>query len=140
MVRPSIARALSDAMRLVQQTYARPVNKREGWTGALWQGRYKSVRASPGRTLAVARYIERNPEGCLVQQPQDWPHSSARAHLLGQDDGIVEAVPLLELEPDWSEVILKPWPSANEYTPPHRKRRHSKQDAEWGPVPLLDPS
>src|SRR5438067_256498 len=43
-------------------------------------------------TLAAARYVELNPvRAGLVARAEDYPWSSARANLLGQDDCLVRA-------------------------------------------------
>jgi putative transposase len=47
--------------------------------------------------LAAFRYVALNPvKARLVASPGDWPWSSARAHLRGEDDGLVRVQPLLE--------------------------------------------
>ncbi len=46
--------------------------------------------------MAAARYVAMNPvRARLVRRAEDWPWSSARAHLAGRDDGLVEAAPLM---------------------------------------------
>ncbi len=56
--------------------------------------------------LSAARYVERNPvRAGLVRAPKDWRWSSARAHLQGQSDGVVDVAPLLALVPDWQDYI-----------------------------------
>ena len=48
--------------------------------------------------LAAVRYIEMNPVlAGLCERPEDWPWSSAAAHLAGQDDGFVRVGPMLQL-------------------------------------------
>ena len=48
--------------------------------------------------LAAARYIEMNPvRAGLVSDAESWPWSSIRAHLAGEDDGLVRVNPLLEI-------------------------------------------
>ncbi len=37
----------------------------------------------------------------LVSQPEDYPWSSASAHLSGRDDMFVKVAPLLEMVDDW---------------------------------------
>ena len=50
-----------------------------------------------GHLGAAARYVALNPvRARLVDRAGDWPWSSARAHLAGVDDGLVEVAPLLE--------------------------------------------
>ena len=52
--------------------------------------------------LAAARCVELNPVRVgLAKTPQDWPWSSARAHLGGHDDDLAKVAPLLERIGDW---------------------------------------
>ena len=98
----SLAAALSDAHRC----YSRAINFRQGWRGYLWQGRFASFPMDGGHVLAAAQYVELNPvRARLVKTPQDWPWSSARAHLTGQPDGVVDPRPLLDMFPQWDEVL-----------------------------------
>ena len=56
--------------------------------------------------LATARYVELNPvRAGLVSAPSEYPWSSARAHLTGRDDALVQVAPLLELAPDWRRLL-----------------------------------
>jgi putative transposase len=83
--------------------YSRAVNFRQGWRGHLWQGRFASFVMDEPHLLAAARYIERNPvRPGLVQRAEDWPWSSAPAHVRGRDDGWVRVGPLLERVADWA--------------------------------------
>ena len=57
-------------------------------------------------TLAAARYVELNPvRAQLVSRAEEYPWSSARAHLLGRDDALATAAPLLERVPDWRTFL-----------------------------------
>ena len=50
--------------------------------------------------LATARYIEMNPVAAnLVRNPGEYPWSSVRAHLTGEDDLLTHGPPLLEVVP-----------------------------------------
>ncbi len=98
----SLRRAVGEAHR----RYTRRVNFREGWRGHLWQGRFASFVMDEYYLLACARYIERNPvRAGLCTRPQDYPWSSAAAHLSGQDDVLVKVKPLLDLVPRWAEHL-----------------------------------
>lgn len=47
--------------------------------------------------MAAFRYVAMNPvRANLVELPEDWKWSSARAHLQGCDDVLVDVQPLLE--------------------------------------------
>ena len=44
-------------------------------------------------------------EGWFCARAQDWPWSSAAAHLAASDDALVSVRPLLELVPNWAAFI-----------------------------------
>jgi putative transposase len=97
-----LRRAIGEAHR----RYTAEINRREGWRGHLWQGRFASYVMDDGYTLAAARYVELNPvRASLVARAQDYPWSSARAHLLGRDDCLVRVAPLLARTGDWSSFL-----------------------------------
>jgi putative transposase len=103
---PRDADGLRAALAETHRRYTRRVNQREGWTGYLWQGRFASVPMDETHLLACARYVELNPvRARLVARAEDWPWSSARAHLDGRDDGIVRVAPLLERAPGWADFL-----------------------------------
>ncbi|MGF1611791.1 MAG: transposase [Kiloniellales bacterium] len=98
----SLRRAIGEAHR----RYTRRVNLREDWRGHLWQERFASFPLDGDHLLAAARYVELNPlRAGLAARPQDWPWSSAAAHLTGRDDALVAAAPLLEMVPDWHGLL-----------------------------------
>lgn len=99
----SLARAIGEAHR----RYTSHVNKREGWTGHLWQGRFASCVMDEDHLLAAARYIERNPvRARMVGSPSDYRWSSIHSHLERCDDILVNAEPLISMMPDWQSFIM----------------------------------
>src|SRR5438128_10500478 len=72
--------------------YARVLNRRHGFVGHLWQGRFKSpVVQREGYWLSCGRYIERNPiEAGLVARPWEYRWSSAAVYALGRNDPVVQ--------------------------------------------------
>jgi len=103
---PSHEDGLRAALAEPHRRYSREMNRREGWTGYLWQGRFGSFPMDERYLVACARYIERNPVAAgLCSEPQRWRWSSARAHLEGRDDTLVRVAPLLERVPDWAGLI-----------------------------------
>ena len=103
---PETAAGLRAAIGEAHRRYARHVNFREGWRGYLWQGRFASFPLDSAHLLVAARYVEQNPvRARLVADAQDWPWSSARAHLTGHDDDLVRAAPLLEMVGDWRAFL-----------------------------------
>ena len=71
--------------------YTRGINFRENWRGYLWQGRFSSCPLDDRGAVAVLRYIELNPvRAGLVRYAEQWPWSSAAAHVKGRHDSLVK--------------------------------------------------
>lgn len=86
--------------------YARHINARHRWTGHLWQGRFGAVAMDEAHLAHAARYVALNPvRARLCGRAEDWPWSSARAHLAGEDDGLVVVTPLLERVGDFATFL-----------------------------------
>ena len=94
----SLAALFAEAHR----RYTRRVNLREGWQGHLWQERFHSFVMDEPHLLATVRYIELNPvRAGLCESAQQWPWSSASAHLAGKDDALVTVAPMLGMIDNW---------------------------------------
>lgn len=103
---PPDADGLRAALGEVHRRYTRTVNFREGWRGYLWQGRFASFPMDEDYTLACARYVELNPvRARLVARARDWRWSSARPHLSGRDDELVDAGALMKRVDDWKTFL-----------------------------------
>lgn len=97
-----LRRTFADAHR----RYTGFINARHRWTGHLWQGRYGAVAMDEAHLAAAARYVALNPvRARLVDRAENWPWSSVRAHLSGEDDGLVEVAPLLERYGDFGAFL-----------------------------------
>jgi putative transposase len=106
MLMPPEPDALRACLADAHRRYSSMVNLREGWRGYLWQGRFASCPMDERHALACARYIELNPvRAQLAKRPQDWPWSSARAHLTGKPDGVTDIVALGEPIGDWKAFL-----------------------------------
>ncbi|MDP1738304.1 MAG: transposase [Caulobacter sp.] len=87
---------LSKAFGEAHRRYTAHINKRQAWTGHLFQARFASVVMDETHLLTAARYIALNPvRARLVARAGDWPWSSVGAHLAGRDDHLVSVAPLL---------------------------------------------
>ena len=87
----------------------RAINARFRWTGHLFQGRFGAVVMDEPHLLAAARYIALNPAVAgLVSRAEDWPWSSTRAQLAGEDDELTTAAPLRALIPDFAALLAMP--------------------------------
>jgi putative transposase len=97
-----LARAIGEAHR----RYTRRINFREKWRGHLWQERFASFPMDENHLLAAARYVEMNPVAArLVSHPDEYPWSSAKAHLAAQNDQLVKIEPLLSMVSSWNEFL-----------------------------------
>jgi putative transposase len=82
----SFARGIGEAHR----KYTNIINIREGWKGYLWQGRFISFPMDERHLYVAIRYVERNPvRAGIVKEAEDYPWSSARAHIDKTDDILV---------------------------------------------------
>jgi putative transposase len=89
--------------------YTGAINARFQWTGHLFQGRFGAVVIDEPHLLAAMRYIALNPVAAgLVSRAEDWPWSSARAHLAGEDDELANVAPLRALIPDFATLLTAP--------------------------------
>jgi putative transposase len=99
---PSTAQGLARALGESHRRYTRLVNFREQWRGYLWQGRFGSVVMDEPHLLAAARYVEMNPvRAGLVARPEQWPWSSAPAHVTGKRGGLAQSAWLEERTAGW---------------------------------------
>lgn len=94
---PDKKESLSIWMRSAHTRYARYINRKTNQKGQFWQGRYASHILDETYLIACTRYIEINPvKRAYVVTPEEWPWSSARAHITGNDDELVQTGPLLK--------------------------------------------
>jgi putative transposase len=81
---PSDPDGLRNTVADLHRRYTAHINARNGWNGHLWQGRFGSVAMDEAHLFAAARYVALNPvRAGLATRAEDWPWSSARAHLAG---------------------------------------------------------
>ncbi|HQR99899.1 MULTISPECIES: transposase [unclassified Polaromonas] len=96
LVTPEAADSLPSMMQAVGRRYVRYFNDRQGRSGTLWEGRYRST---PIQTetylLACMAYIDLNPvRAGLVAEARDYPWSS-HGHYVGlRSDRLVTPHPL----------------------------------------------
>ncbi len=107
---------LRAALGEAHRRYTRYINFREGWRGHLWQERFHSFVMDEAYLRATVRYVERNPVVArLCRHPQEWPWSSAAAHIAGMDDELVRVKPMLDRVDDWQAYLS----DANEHHDVH---------------------
>jgi putative transposase len=112
--------------------YTGAINARFQWTGHLFQGRFGAVVMDAPHLLAATRYIALNPVAAgLVSRAEDWPWSSARAHLAGEDDELATVAPLRGLIPDFAALLAAP-------ADPATTARIERAPGKPGPKPRMD--
>jgi putative transposase len=103
---PEAEEGLRLAIGEAHRRYSAMINRRQKWTGHLWQGRFSSFPMDETYLLAAVKYIEMNPvRANLTPDPYSWPWSSAKAHAVGQDDKLVKVAPLLEMVGEWKQFL-----------------------------------
>lgn len=104
---PHDSQNLTRAFGEVHRRYTYWINRREGWTGHLWQGRYASFPMDDAHLLLATRYIEQNPvRAGLCAQPEQWRWSSARHHLGLETDPVISQGDLLQtFVEDWRDFL-----------------------------------
>ena len=106
VVVPSTEESLSKTFGDTHKRYTRMINFREKWRGYLWQGRFSSFPMDESYLLSAVRYVERNPvEAGVVSKAEDYPWSSAKAHVYRTSDPLLSASFLDECIQDWSKYL-----------------------------------
>src|SRR5271170_6507612 len=91
---PESEDGLRRALARVHRSYAGMVHARRRRTGHFWQGRFGAVAMDEPHLAAAFRYVTLNPvRARLVRRAEDWPWSSARAHLGFGDDALTDLAP-----------------------------------------------
>lgn len=94
VVVPSDEDGLRATFAQTHRRYTGYINARRRVTGHLWQGRYGSVAMDDEHLSHALRYVALNPvRAGLAERAQDWPWSSAAAHMRGVDDALAPFAP-----------------------------------------------
>ena len=105
---PEHETGLSKAFAQTHIKYTRLINFREKWRGYLWQGRFSSFPLDEKYLYAAVRYVERNPvEAKMVAKAEDYPWSSAKAHIFKTKDPLLKPSFLDNEIINWSEFLTK---------------------------------
>ena len=94
------------ALAPTHRRYAGAINARRRKTGRFWQGRYGAAVMDEDHLASAFRYILLNPVAAkLVDRPEQWAWSSARAYLKGAEDGLTTKAPMLRRFPDMRALL-----------------------------------
>ena len=87
--------SLSRAVGETHVRYTRMINRREGWSGYLWQGRFASFPMDDGYLRKCIRYVGMNPgRAGLIERAIDLPWSSVAAHVEERFDPLIVRGPV----------------------------------------------
>ena len=108
VVVPSSEQGLAVPLGRAHHRYALEINSRNDWTGHLWQERFSSFPMDEAHLMAAIRYVLLNPvRAGLARTAIEWPHSSARAQVLGEPDLLVNCKPGAERVHDWQTFLAE---------------------------------
>ena len=95
-------------MKNLNTNYAKYFNKKYEYTGHVFEKRYGAeLIDSPDYELDVSKYIHLNPtKAGMVEAPEDYPWSSYRAYIFGEESSLIDTKQVLSYYPD---------PKANHY-------------------------
>ncbi len=89
---PSREDGLQRVFKPLNMRHAQDINRRHGWSGHLWQGRFFSSVLDEIYLWFCVRYVERNPvRAGIVERAQDYPWSSAVAHCGLEQDAVLSS-------------------------------------------------
>jgi len=112
VVVPPTESSLQQALRPLHTRYAQYINRKKGWKGHLWQGRFFSSALDDAYMWATIRYVELNPvRAKLVRKAERYQWSSAPYHCgLREDNLLTQKRPWqrqIEQIADWSTWLAE---------------------------------
>jgi putative transposase len=109
---PAREDSLSVLLRRVHGRSAQYYNVRAGRSGHLWQNRFFAGVLEPSHLWTARAYVERHPvRAVMVAAAEEYPWSSAAAHLAGEDPSDL-------LDMDWWLAAPVEWRHAVHSRPP----------------------
>jgi len=126
---PTADDGLQRALKPLHMRYAQRVNRQQGWSGHLWQGRFFSSPLDDAYLWTAMRYVECNPvRAGMVQRAEDYRWSSASAHCTNAPDD------LLNRESKWGKQIaaIGNWSAWLQMVDDAEKLSQLRQNADKG--------
>lgn len=108
VVVPSTPESLAKGISEAHIRYTRHINFQKNWRGHLWQGRFSSYPMDNRYLMEAVRYVELNPiRARQVRIAWQYRWSSAKAHIAGENDALVDVLPMLQRVPEWKTYLLE---------------------------------
>jgi putative transposase len=105
---PPAEDSLRAMLAAAHTAYSQRINSLQGASGHLFQGRYASYPMDEAHLYVAARYVENNPvKAGLVRHAEDWPWSSALAHVSQQGDGLTDIAALGSHIGNWRSMLAQ---------------------------------
>ena len=83
-------RAPNRTLKPLHMRYAQRINRRKGWQGHLWQGRFFSSPLDDSYLWSTVRYVETNPvRAGMVSRAELYSYSSAATHCGLREDSLL---------------------------------------------------
>ena len=100
LLKPAPGQSISRILQSLTVAHTWRHHRRQGTSGHVWQGRFRSPVIQEGdHLLVVLRYIEANPvRAAMVADPCKYTWSSHRCHGAGHAD------PILDSFPEWEQL------------------------------------
>ena len=100
LLKPAPGQSISRILQSLTVAHTWRHHRRQGTSGHVWQGRFRSPVIQDGdHLLVVLRYIEANPvRAAMVADPCEYTWSSHRCHGAGHAD------PILDSFPEWEQL------------------------------------
>ena len=132
---PSEKDSLAKTVAETHRRYTRMINFREKWRGYLWQGRFSSFVMDDIYLLNALRYVELNPvRAKMTLRAQDYPWSSAQAHVDGSNDKYLTKCPAIKAVKEWGDFLQ----SKNDEAVFNQFRLHSSTGRPVGEMPFIE--
>lgn len=135
VVVPERSDSLANAIGNAHRAYSLSINRRFGWRGHLWQGRFRSFPLEDSHLYAAVRYVELNPvRAGLTQSATEYRWSSAREHCGGPTTSILAPCPSLGDPREWRKVLA----DMAEHEAEARLARHTASGRPFGSSAFLE--
>jgi putative transposase len=103
---PETADGLRAMLAAAHTAYSQRINRAQGTSGHLFQGRFLSYPMDNAHLMVAVRYVENNPvKAGLVERAEDWRWSSAPAHASGTRDAITDIAALGGHVANWRAML-----------------------------------